>query len=130
MQIEIAMRRGVQDKEFLEMLSQAEYSTLAQTPLLLSMMISIYLKHKKSPGKITTELNGIMTRSNIYSKALDDMIKIHFRKLKNKQLIAGDSNFDQERDKLFTFLMHLARYVHEHRQVYFTVSEINQISHH
>jgi hypothetical protein len=126
MQIDIAIRRGVKDTEFLNMLSRAEYSTLAQTPLLLSMMISIFLKHNSSKSESFPDLNGLMTRANIYAHALDDMLKIHFRKLRNSQKIMGDSNFDQERDKLFSFLMYLARFVHEHRQVYFTDDDVQR----
>jgi HEAT repeat protein len=113
-QQQIALKRNVTEESF-HVALKGKYRELAQTPLLLSLLIQQFKEKNKLPDM----------RSELYGEAIDTMIGIFFRKTEpDKKLI----DIEREREDIKHLLSALACKLHAERKRDFVEADINASS--
>jgi HEAT repeat protein len=113
--IEISKLRGIESEEFIQSMKE-KYEVMTSTPLYLSMFIELFKTHQKCPDN----------RSQLYSKAIDDMIQMHVRKLRRNSGQGSILNSDHYVVDLLEMLTQIANSMHSRRNVYFSTNDIDK----
>ncbi|KAL0488272.1 serine/threonine-protein kinase Nek, partial [Acrasis kona] len=109
-QLQIALKRGVIDDNFHNSL-KGKYRELAQTPLLLSLLIQQFKEKGKLPD----------LRSELYGEAISTMITVFFRKNEPDKKLA---DMEREREEILHLLSALACKLHAERRRDFVQADV------